>query len=105
MKKILGILGIVISVIGFSLYYPIAVKTDPNVPDIWIKFSHYSLFLGLALTCLSIGINSERRIRNLIHYTGFAFWFTIIGAKAHSSASLWVGSSLYLFVTCLRILA
>ena len=101
-KKISGILGIAISIIGFSLYYPIAVETYPNVPDIWIKIVHYSLFVGLALTCLSIGINSEKRIRNLIHYTGFAFWFTIIGAKAHSSASLWVGSSL---VTCLRILA
>ena len=76
-KKISGILGIAISIIGFSLYYPIAVETYPNVPDIWIKIVHYSLFVGLALTCLSIGINSEKRIRNFIHYTGFAFWFTV----------------------------
>lgn len=77
MKKILGILGIVISIIGFSLYYPIAVETDPNIPYVWIKICHYSLFVGLALISLSIGINSEKRIKNLIHYTGFAFWFTV----------------------------
>lgn len=77
MKKVSGILGIIISIIAFSIYYQVAVATYPNVPAIFIKFSYYSLFIGLALTCLSMGINSETRIKNLIYYTGSSFWSTI----------------------------
>lgn len=77
MKRITGILGIIISIIAFSIYYQVAVATYPNVPAIFIKFSYYSLFIGLALVCLSLGINSETRIKNLIYYTGSSFWSTI----------------------------
>ena len=78
MKRIAGILGVFFSVVGFSIYYLIAVKCYPLIPAIFVKFSYYSLFVGLALSFLALGLESNRRIKNLIYYTGASFWVTVL---------------------------
>lgn len=77
MKKVFGILAVVLSIVSFAIYYPIAVDTYPFVPEIPKKLNYYALYIGLSFAFLALGWNSESKIKNLIYYTGASFWITI----------------------------
>lgn len=86
-KNISGIVGVFLSIIGFGFYYLYASKYYSDVTNYsaYLKFisnninwlGYYSMFVGLGLLCLSLGMESEKRIKYLIYYTGTGFWFTL----------------------------
>lgn len=77
-KNIFGIIGVLLSVISFCIYYIFAAKPlYVIVPQYIINLAYYSLFIGLALSFFQLRFNAETNIKHLLYDSGSGFWTTV----------------------------
>lgn len=84
-KDVFGILGVLISIIGFSIYYSYAyfhydsiTKTfDAEFKPVVGTLNYITLMLGMSLILLHNTINSITKARFLIYGSGSVLWAAI----------------------------
>ena len=76
-KDIFGIIGVVLSVVGFSIYYYYALFHYPNFSDEIAALSYIPIMVGLSLCLLQLTINSETIAKFIVYGSGAVLWSSI----------------------------
>lgn len=78
MGRLLKIIGGLVSVITFIIYYQYAYNFYPNVPQWSIDVLRNGYFLGMSIVFFGIGIDEKRLLlRHLVYYP-IAFFFLFV---------------------------
>jgi len=73
MKVKIGILGVLIAVIGFSIYYPYAYFNYPNIPKDIGALNYVPIMISLSLLSLQLYLGSKESIKKLYGFNS-VFW-------------------------------
>jgi hypothetical protein len=110
MKNFLGIFGLIIGILSFSMWFYIAKESwNPDLPNngvpiyaIRIFYSGY--FISASMFLYALSLNSNTKIRQLIWYGGSNFYaFLMIGYFLNWNLDILIGLNKIIFTLILTV--
>ena len=74
MKNILGILGLIVGMVSFTIWFYVAKDTYPDVPRYAIRVFYSGYFISASMFLYALSLNSKEKIKQLIWYGGSNFY-------------------------------
>lgn len=100
-KEIFGVLGVVLSVIGFSIYYYYAYYHYPNFSNEIAALSYIPIMLGLSLCLLQLTINSESIVKFSIYGSASVLWSAVSVAYIFKDIFHMIDTKLFIISTAI----
>lgn len=110
MKNIFGILGLIVGLITFSMWFYIATDTwninlpNNGVPIYAIRIFYSGYFISSSMFLYALSLGSKKKIRQLIWYAGSNFYaFLMIGYLLYWYLDVLIGLNKIIFTLILTI--